>query len=227
MIYHRIDSIADAKKASDTAAALERVATITFVKLAEAGQMDDRTATENCVLFMDWGFPANYAAGQIRTCEGMIYRCLQDHTAYSEAEQPGLAPALWKQIGDPTDEWPEYSQPICASDAYQIGDRISFEGGHYVCVLANCIWSPDNYPHAWELVEKKTADPEEDPEDPDPADPEPEVPEIPEFIQPTGAHDTYNSGDKVSYDGKIYECQVDGCVYSPADYPGAWKEAEA
>ena len=28
---------------------------------------------------------------------------------------------------------------------------------------------------------------------------------IPEWVQPTGSHDAYNIGDKVIYEGKVYE----------------------
>lgn len=48
--------------------------------------------------------------------------------------------------------------------------------------------------------------------------------EYPEFIQPTGAHDCYNMGDKIFYNGKKYICKIDGCVWAPDAYPSAWEE---
>ena len=51
---------------------------------------------------------------------------------------------------EPDDEWPEYVQPTGAHDAYGVGDKITWNGKHYICVLANCVWSPDVYPNAWE-----------------------------------------------------------------------------
>lgn len=53
---------------------------------------------------------------------------------------------------------------------------------------------------------------------------ETETEEYPEFIQPTGAHDCYNMGDKIFYNGKKYICKIDGCVWSPDAYPSAWEE---
>lgn len=53
---------------------------------------------------------------------------------------------------------------------------------------------------------------------------EPEIPvaeEYPEYKQPTGAHDAYNMGRKVTFNGKKYICKLDGCVWSPAEYPSA------
>lgn len=53
---------------------------------------------------------------------------------------------------------------------------------------------------------------------------EPETEEYKEFMQPTGAHDAYNIGDKIIYNGKKYICKIDGCVWSPDAYPAAWEE---
>lgn len=47
--------------------------------------------------------------------------------------------------------------------------------------------------------------------------------EWPEFVQPTGAHDAYHAGDKVTYNGVRYVCKLDNCVWSPADYPAGWE----
>ena len=44
----------------------------------------------------------------------------------------------------------------------------------------------------------------------------------PVWAQPTGAHDAYNTGDVVNYNGTLYESLIDGNVYSPEDYPAGW-----
>ena len=50
------------------------------------------------------------------------------------------------------------------------------------------------------------------------------VEEYPAYIQPTGAHDSYNTGDKVLFNGKKYTCKMDNCVWSPETYPAGWEE---
>ena len=45
----------------------------------------------------------------------------------------------------------------------------------------------------------------------------------PIWVQPTGAHDAYNTGDIVNYNGVLYESLIDGNVYSPDAYPAGWK----
>lgn len=54
----------------------------------------------------------------------------------------------------------------------------------------------------------------------------PTVEEYPEYVQPTGAHDTYNTGDKVTFQGKKYICKMDNCVWDPLVYPDAWEATD-
>lgn len=50
--------------------------------------------------------------------------------------------------------------------------------------------------------------------------------EYSEFKQPTGAHDAYAKGDKVTFKGKKYISLIDANVYSPTDYPTGWSLVE-
>lgn len=57
--------------------------------------------------------------------------------------------------------------------------------------------------------------------------PEEPTEEYPAYVQPSGAHDAYNTGDKMTYtDGDKYICQMDGCVWGPDVYPKGWKKVE-
>ena len=51
-----------------------------------------------------------------------------------------------------TEEYPEYKQPSGSHDAYHVGDKITFNEKKYICKLDNCVWSPSEYPVAWEEV---------------------------------------------------------------------------
>lgn len=50
------------------------------------------------------------------------------------------------------------------------------------------------------------------------------VEEYPEYVQPTGAHNCYNTGAKITFKGEKYTCLIDGCVWSPEEYPQGWKK---
>lgn len=57
-------------------------------------------------------------------------------------------------------------------------------------------------------------------------EPAPEPDEWPQYVQPTGAHNAYNTGDKVTYNGKHYISTMDGNVWNPDAYPAGWELAE-
>ena len=44
----------------------------------------------------------------------------------------------------------------------------------------------------------------------------------PVWAQPTGAHDAYNTGDIVNYNGTLYQSLIDGNIYPPEAYPTGW-----
>ena len=48
--------------------------------------------------------------------------------------------------------------------------------------------------------------------------------EIPDWVQPTGVHDAYQTGDKVRFEGSIYESLIDANIWSPTAYPAGWKK---
>jgi hypothetical protein len=122
----------------------ELASTIAFVTLAETGVIDDETATEHTDLFSPWVEGIAYEVGNIRSYEGDLYRCVQAHTSQSDWT-PDKVPALWTKIGDPTEEFPEWSQPVGAHDAYAKGDKVSFGGKHWESTVDNNVWQPGVY----------------------------------------------------------------------------------
>ena len=46
----------------------------------------------------------------------------------------------------------------------------------------------------------------------------------PMWSRPTGAHDAYNTGDIVNYNGTLYKSLIDGNTWSPEDYPDSWQK---
>ena len=60
----------------------------------------------------------------------------------------------------------------------------------------------------------------------DPGELEEPADEWPEYKQPTGAHDAYDVGDKITYKGKRYTCVYDNCVWTPDAYPQGWQLEE-
>ncbi len=45
----------------------------------------------------------------------------------------------------------------------------------------------------------------------------------PVWTQPSGAHDAYNTGDIVDYNGTLYKSLIDGNAYAPDVAPSLWE----
>ena len=125
------------------------VNSIVFVTLAENETIDEVTALEHEQYFEEWEQPVAYVIGNIRRYNEKLYKCIQAHTSQADWT-PDVSVSLWREIGDPAAEWPEWSQPIGASDAYMMGDKVTYEGQHYISQYDNNVWCPTVY--GWEAV---------------------------------------------------------------------------
>ena len=82
--------------------------------------------------------------------------------------------------------------------------RYQYNGKLYKCVQAHTTqadWTPDVIPALWVKVS---------------------LDEWPEWVQPTGAHDAYAKGDKVTHNSKKWTSDVDANVWEPGVY--GWTE---
>ena len=81
-----------------------------------------------------------------------LYQVLQNHTSAAEWT-PDTAVSLYKKIGVTEDGYPEWVQPLGASDAYNTGDIVSYNGMLYKSTIDGNVWAPDAYPQGWEVYE--------------------------------------------------------------------------
>ena len=54
---------------------------------------------------------------------------------------------------EPADEWPEWVRPTSKDTQYNKGDKVTFNGKHYMCVKNNVSSSPEEDSKRWQLVE--------------------------------------------------------------------------
>lgn len=126
---------------------VEVATSIAFVTLAESGNIDEITATEHTYLFSPWTVGVAYPVGVLRQHNDLLYKCVQAHTS-QEDWSPDVTPSLWAKVGDPAEEFPEWSQPIGSHDAYSLGDKVSHNDKHWVSTVNNNVWEPGVY--GWE-----------------------------------------------------------------------------
>lgn len=109
--------------------------------------LDDETALTGVELFPAWVVGKAYAVGDRAQYNGTLYKCVQAHTSQTDW-MPSATPALWKTVS--VDEYPKWVQPTGAHDAYNIGDKVTYNGQHYVCTSDGNVYAPDVY--GWDLI---------------------------------------------------------------------------
>lgn len=92
-----------------------------------------------------------FAYGENTVGDPQLYQVLQAHTSAAEWT-PDTATSLYKAIGITENGIPEWVQPLGASDAYNTGDKVSYNGTVYVSLIDGNVWTPDAYPTGWEIV---------------------------------------------------------------------------
>lgn len=114
--------------------------------------LDDEDALAVMECFPTWESLIGKAvtAGERIWDDGKLFRVVQPHTV-QENWRPAELPAIYTEVT--LDEWPEWRQPTGAQDAYNKGDKVTFEGKHYISLIDGNTWSPASYPAGWELVE--------------------------------------------------------------------------
>lgn len=91
---------------------------------------------------------------------------------------------------------------------YKAGDKVKYEEVLYKCLQEHNsqeMWYPTAAPSLW----TKVLIPDEN--------------VIPEWEQPSSTN-PYMKGDKVMFEGKVYESIIDNNIWSPSAFPGGWTE---
>lgn len=145
----------------------------------------------------------------VKTLSG-FKKMFPEHAAEIEEAQAEKE-TLEAQLEETKAEW-----CLHIGEAVSAGDVIVHKGVRYTVIQDHVLqadWEPDSVPA---LYHKEGAEPTGD----DPVD------EWPEFVQPTGAHDAYAKGAKVTYKGVHYVSLIDNNAYSPEAYPAGWQAQE-
>lgn len=89
---------------------------------------------------------------------------------------------------------------------YLVNDRVLYNEVLYKCLQAHISqenWTPTDSPSLWARV----------------LIPDENV--IPEWEQPDSTN-PYMRGDKVMFEGQVYESTIDNNIWSPSAFPGGW-----
>lgn len=96
-----------------------------------------------------------------------------------------------------------------ADGTYEVGDRVLHDGVLYKVLqphTSQATWTPSNSPSLFAevLVDENVPLP---------------------WVQPDSTN-AYMTGDRVLYEGKVYESVIDNNIWSPSAYPQGWRLIE-
>ena len=118
-----------------------------------AAFLDDEDALEAKELYPTWsGDGVEYKTDDRVRYDNVLYKVLQNHTSQLNWTPVAAASLFAKVLIPDPDIVPEWEQPD-STNAYQIGDKVRFEGHIYESTINNNIWSPSAYPAGWKLIE--------------------------------------------------------------------------
>ena len=114
---------------------------------AAGAQLDYAAALDAMAIYPAWEIGAAYAVNDRRRYGVNLYKCVQAHTSQADWT-PDAVPALWVKVS--VEEWPEFVQPTGAHDAYNTGDKVTYNGKRYISLIDANVYSPEAYPAGWE-----------------------------------------------------------------------------
>lgn len=108
------------------------------------GMLTDEQAATVPTLYRAWETSVDYAVGERRMYNGVLYRCITAHTA-QETWNPEDAHSLWAKvlITDP-DVIPAWEQPD-STNPYMKGDKVTHNGKTWVSDVDGNVWEPSVY----------------------------------------------------------------------------------
>lgn len=131
-----------------------------------------------------------YPLGAERTHGGKAWVSLVPFNVW----EPGVSG--WREVtsGGPA----AWMQPTGAHDAYPLGATVTHSGKEWESLTPFNVWEPGIW--GWREVEAEGGEP-------------------PAWVQPTGAHDSYQAGARVTHNGQVWtNTHGDGNIWEPGAY---------
>ena len=119
-------------------------------KLIRVDELSEDELSEIINLYENYQVGKLYKEDEIFKYDGKLYKVIQEHISL-ENWVPSELPALYLNMM-PENVIPEWVQPTGSHDAYNIGDKVIFEGKVYESLIDNNTWSPVDYQEGWELI---------------------------------------------------------------------------
>lgn len=139
------------------------------------------------------GEPVTLEAGELYAWDGQVVRVRQRHNRTTNLDPTDIAArALFTIYREtPTDQ----PLPWVAGEQVHVGELREYNDVVYECIQSHVTqFAPPQAQALWKVAITDEPQP---------------------WVQPQGAHDAYNTGDRVTYQGFIWQSSVDANVWAP------------
>lgn len=154
-----------------------------------------------------WALDAATLTDHPRTVGGWKYY-ESEALFLASAEARAAQAAMWRTrledkgvdldvLSDDTPDGAAWVQPLGVIGCYAEGAVVTHAGKRWVSLLSANVWEPGV--SGWRELPTGGTGPAA-------------------WVQPTGAHDAYKKGDRVTYDGRAWTSTIDGNIWAPGVY---------
>lgn len=191
--------------------------------LKESASFDVDMKIKTAGVYDKWA-AGKYEVGDIRNHAGQTWECW---TAHDNDVYPDITPdnpQTWANFWRPLHgKSPETARPWTkpwagTTDMYHAGEYMVYTDEKVYKCISDTVYSPEEYAQAWEVQQQ-----EEESETTGQGGSSVSS-EYPEWVAPTGSHDAYPQGAKVSHNGKKWTSDVANNVWEPGVY--GWTEVQ-
>lgn len=182
---------------ADVAAAERHKAALLRLQSAQTRAFLRTISTDADVLSLsgaipEWDETVTYAPGDVVRVNNKVYRATENRVP---RQQPTDADSAWRRIGEPnSDDVYPWVQPLRVTNAYDVGDRVSYGGGIWESTIHWNVWLPGTT--GWKRVSDSTG-------------------EAAEWVQPLTASDAYIKGVEVSHNNRHWASDTDKNMCEP------------
>lgn len=121
-----------------------------FVQMREL--IDDKGASVTPDLYRSMHYDGSLIkAGSRINFNGVLHQAAVDLWDREE-NAPDIAPSLWVKI-EYVDGCRIIPDPISAAEAFALGERGYWDGHIYESIIPSNVWTPEQYPQGWTLIE--------------------------------------------------------------------------
>lgn len=150
-LAQRAEAELDAKDMQWDEQAVKRLLQKTVEKTVNFDSLTTQDIADLTTIYPHWRAGVAYSINDICVYDTLLLRVVQAHTSQADW-LPTSTPALYTAY-TPPGQVADWKPPTGAQDAYNIGDRVRFEGHIYKSKINANTWSPTVYPAGWTLIE--------------------------------------------------------------------------